>query len=419
MLIIPLLTQNVVDAVLRFTMDDDIYKGSVLGIGIKHFLMSLIPMVILLELNSVLGLFPQLVELTPFVMLMYISQSLSGMLIYHAQGLDRFSDIAISSVICSGLVIVCNIVFLLPLEMGLDGYFLANVIGPLVQTAYLGVRIRLSGERMQFGDRQLEREMLVYSRPLIANNIAWWVNNVSDRYIVTFFCGVSVNGIYSVASRIPSILSVVQSIVNQAWTISAVNEYDPEDSNGFFSNMYAGYNCIMTVLCSLIIVFNMLLAHVLYANEFFAAWQYAPFLTIAVVFGALAGYIGGILAAVKDTKQFARSTVVGAIANIVLNFAAVPILGPIGSAAATLISFWLTWFMRVRTLKRYINMKMRLGRDYASYALLVVQGIVLLVVPNLVVAHLIEVILFGLVLTLYLRELKTGWAKVVSFCKNR
>lgn len=418
-LFIPIFTQNIVDSVLRFTMDKDVDKGGVLGIGIKHFLISLVPTAAFLVFNAIFKLFPGIVWLSPIIMLLYISQSLSGIVSCHVQGLNRFGDIAVSSVICSVLVICCNIVFLLPLQMGLTGYFLANTIGPLVQTAFLCIRVWLSGERLSRGCKELEHNMLSYSRPLIANNIAWWVNNASDRYVVTFFCGVEANGIYSVASKIPSILSVVQSIVNQAWTISAVSEFDPDDRNGFFSNMYAGYNCAMTVICSLIIVFNMVLAKFLYANDFFAAWQYAPFLTVSIVFGALAGYIGGILAAVKDSKEFARSSIWGAVSNIALNLIMVPVIGPLGAAIATMTCYWLTWFLRVRKLKKYINIRMRLARDYVSYAILVVQGIIFLAVSNLVVAHVIEVALFAVIIFLYRYEMQAVMRKGILFIKNR
>lgn len=418
-LLIPIFTQNIVDSVLRFTMDKDVDKGGVLRIGVKHFLISLVPIAVFLELNAIFKFFPDIVWLSPIIMLLYISQSLPAIVSCHVQGLNRFGDIAVSSVICSALVIGCNIVFLLPLQMGLTGYFLANAIGPLVQTAFLCMRVRLSGERLSRGCKELEQNMLSYSRPLIANNIAWWVNNASDRYVVTFFCGVEANGIYSVASKIPSILSVVQSIVNQAWTISAVSEFDPDDRNGFFSNMYAGYNCAMTVICSLIIAFNMVLAKFLYANDFFAAWQYAPFLTVSIVFGALAGYIGGILAAVKDSKEFARSSIWGAVSNIALNLIMVPVIGPLGAAIATMACYWLTWFLRVRKLKKYINIRMRLARDYVSYAILVVQSIIFLAVPDLVVAHVIEAVLFAVIILLYRYEMQAVVRKGILFIKNR
>ena len=91
--------------------------------------------------------------------------------------------------------------------------------------------------------------------------------------MVTFFCGVAANGVYSVASKIPSILNVFQTIFNQAWSLSAVKDYDPEDKSGFFANTYRAYNCMMTIVCSAIIVSDKILAKFLYANDFYVAWR--------------------------------------------------------------------------------------------------------------------------------------------------
>ena len=402
--LVPLLTQNVVDAVLRFSMDKNVDKGGVLSIGIKHFLISLVPVVLVLIANSVFGVSPVLVELSPLVLLLYVSQALSGIVLYYVRGINRFTDIAGSSVMCSALIIGCNIVFLVVFQWGLSGYFLANIVGPLLQCVYLLMRLKLHGVNPFRVDKQLEHEMLIYSRPMMANSISWWVTNVSDRYVVTFFCGVAANGIYSVASKIPSILSIVQTVVGQAWTISAVEEFDPEDSNGFFSNMYAAYNCAMVVVCSFIIACNLLLARILYAKEFYAAWQYAPFLTISIVFGALAGYVGGVLAAVKDSKEFARSSVVGAVVNIALNILTVPFIGALGAAVATFVSYWVTWFMRVQKLKSYMRIRINIIRDYVSYALLVLQAVLFFTPLSLVAVHSCEAVLVVIIVVLYRRE---------------
>lgn len=64
-------------------------------------------------------------------------------------------------------------------------------------------------------------------------HISWWVNGLADRYVLIFFCGIASNGVYSVASKIPSILNIFQNIFSQAWMLSAVREFDAEDKNGF------------------------------------------------------------------------------------------------------------------------------------------------------------------------------------------
>lgn len=418
-LLMPLFTQNIADGVLRFTLEKDVDNNSALGIGLKYAFLSLIPMTIGLSAISLLGFFPEVAQYAPLIMLLYLGQVLSSVLLSHAQGLNQFRDVAISSVICSSLIIGCNVIFLLPLHMQLTGYFAASTIGPLAQIAYLVLRLKQANEEPAAGDRKLESEMLRYSRPLIVNNVAWWVNSASDRYIVTFFCGVQANGLYSVAAKIPSILSVIQSIISQAWTISAVTEFDPEDRTGFFSNMYAGYNCVMTVICSLIIAANMLLARLLYANEFFIAWQYAPFLTVSVVFGALTGYIGGILAAAKDSKEFARTSSLGAASNVMLNLVLVPLFGPLGAAFSTLFCYWLIWFLRIRRLKKYINIKINLTRDHITYAILLIQSTAFLVLTDLVEVHILQACLFLTLSLLYHREIHAIACKAMAYINRQ
>ena len=57
-------------------------------------------------------------------------------------------------------------------------------------------------------NKTVAKAMFAYGIPLVANSIAWWINNASDRYILTFFCGTALNGVYSVSYKIPSILSL-------------------------------------------------------------------------------------------------------------------------------------------------------------------------------------------------------------------
>lgn len=188
-ILIPVLTQNIVDAVLRFSIGSGDGASKVLGIGLRHLLISLVPVCIFLGANYAVCFLPSIRELSLLIFLMYLSQALSGMVLYYARGANRFGDIAVSSVFCSVITLCLNVVFLVFLKWGLPGYFVANIVGPLLQSIFLLVRVGFHGASPVRVDKGLERSMLEYSRPLVANSAAWWVNNVSDRYIVTFFAG--------------------------------------------------------------------------------------------------------------------------------------------------------------------------------------------------------------------------------------
>jgi O-antigen/teichoic acid export membrane protein len=314
---------------------------------------------------------------------------------------------------------MANLILLIPFKMGLEGYFIANCLGPFAQIIYLLVRLKCWKYIKLNNDKTLEREMILYARPLIANSVAWWVNSASDRYIVTFICGVAVNGIYSVGYKIPSILAVFTNIFNQAWTLSAVHEFDSEDKGGFFSDMYNIYNFVITVFCSVLLIFTRIMAKFLYAKDFFEAWKFVPFLLIAFVFSSLSGYIGGIFSAVKDSKIFAKSTVIGAIVNIILNFILVICIGAIGAAISTIISYFVIWAIRVLNSKKYIKIKFYLLRDFLAYALLLIQtGLLFIVQKETYYLYLLEASLLFVILSLFKREIIFGLKRIKNFIKS-
>lgn len=58
--------------------------------------------------------------------------------------------------------------------------------------------------------------MLRYCIPLIPAAIFWWIMGVSDRYMVNWFLGSDANGIYSVAYKIPTILTILAAVFMDA-----------------------------------------------------------------------------------------------------------------------------------------------------------------------------------------------------------
>lgn len=404
-ILLPILTLDIQEAVLRFALDKKESRNAIVSISAKYLLISNAAVAIGLIVNKLFGFSSIIADYALLFFLMFFFQSLLGVMTCYTRGIDKVADLSISSVITSVVTITCNILFLVAFKWGLLGYFAANIIGPLVQCVYLLFRSNYLKYIKCVKYSIEEREMLSYSKPLIANGIAWWVNNVSDRYVIVFFCGLAENGIYSVAGKIPSILNVFQNIFNQAWTLSAVKDFDPEDKSGFFSNTYRVYNCLMTIICSGIILFDKILAKFLYAKDFFAAWKYVPWLTIAILFGALSGYIGGFFSAVKNSKIFATSTAAGAIVNLILNFAFTPFYGAIGAAIATAICYIVVWAFRFYQSRKYIKMKVNIIRDIFSYVLLVVQTVVLTVSEGAIMYALIGAI-FLVICLIYLSDIK-------------
>lgn len=397
-------TLNIADSVLRFAIDREQNKKEILAYGLKvTFIGSLIcalgcaalPFTKLLNWNG---------YCYAFLFLRFFFYSLNNVVINYLRAADKIKEVAIAGLITTAVTIASNILCLLWFKLGLLGYLISVVSGAAVSTLYGWIvicRDKNNGSVLKCCDKQVRREMRDYSVPLIFNGVCWWANNSLDKYFLLGMIGESANGIYGVAQKIPTILTVFQSIFNQAWNLSAIREFDKDDSDGFFSGMYNIYNAGMVLVCSGLILFNIPLARLLFAKDFFEAWKCSSILLLSVLFSSLAGFVGSVFTAVKNSRIFAVSTVTAAAVNAVLNYFLIKAFGVTGAAAATAVSFVIVWLIRLICSRKYIRLRIKYVRDIAAYLLLVGQ---------IVAEHMenhnypIQILIFVVLVALYGKE---------------
>ena len=401
-LLVFVLTINIADSVTRFTLDvqngvdrNKVVEGkkivkhstgavsarmeqqAILSYGNRIITIATLVCTLVLGILCWSGLVAWPAYYYIFLLLYFFSSAFYQMMANYLRGTDKVSSVAIAGVIAGFSSIACNVIFLLGLKWGIIGYLLAMVMGPLIASGYCVVvaGAPLKTYLVNTCSDLMRREMRRYCVPLIFNNVALWINAFLDRYFVTAICGVDQNGVYSVASKIPTILSTGYSIFGQAWNLSAIKEFDPEDKDGFFGKTYSVYNATMVILCSVIILFNVPLARFLYAKDFFEAWRYSSVLLISIMFNALTMFVGSVFAAVKKTKVIAWTTVISAICNTILNSLLIPVMGPLGAAIATAAAYGVMWTVRMIYSRRFIHFKTNLVRDCLMYGVVCLQVI--------------------------------------------
>ena len=403
-LLAPILSLNIVEAVMRFSLDTENDRNEIFSTAIFQYIIAVILCFVFIIVNCKIGIIKSFCYYPIYFVLYFALSLLADLMVQFARGLERLVDVTISGIISSLCTLGCNILFLVVFKAGLEGYFLASCSAFVATAGYLIVRLKAWKYIHVKSAISLHKKMTSYSIPMIFNTVGWWINNVSDKYVVTFLCGAAANGVFSVAYKIPSILTMFQTIFNQAWTISAVKEFD-ENSSEFYSNIYKVYNFVLVVLCSGLIIFNKLIAKILFANDFYVAWKYAPFLMLAVVFGSLSNLLGGIFAAAKKTKVYGKTTMVGAGVNVIANVGLVLLCGPVGAAIATVLSNIVVWGCRIKEANKIILIQTRYTRNFISYIIVFIQCICMLIIENSIFMYPLEVAFLLIILILYRGEL--------------
>lgn len=374
-LLIPILLLSIQDATLRFSMDPKYKKEDVLSttinINIKGSLILIIGLIIAYSLN----IFDYTIEYFIFLFLAFILGSLNNCFNLYLKAKDKASVIAISGILCTIVTCLANILLLVTFKCGIMGYMISIVLGLLIQMLYQLIYGEIYKDFHIKKYNDLSKEMTTYSAPLIANSVAWWVNNASDRYIIKAISGIAANGIYAVAYKIPTILTTFQGIFYNAWSISAISEFDKDDSDGFIGNNYMIYSFLSIIVCSVLLLLNIPIAKILYSNEFYNAWTCVPFLLVGTVFNGISQLEGSLFAATKKTKEVSKTTVIGALINIIFNLIFISWWGIIGAAFATMIGYLITWILRSVKLSSFIKMKVNWKNHILSIIILIIQSI--------------------------------------------
>lgn len=406
LLLTPLLSMNILDAVIRFTLDKNSKPEKIFTIGLKFCIRAVIACCVLVILNQCTGIIQIFTEYPVFFILYFSLSMVSDLLNQFARGLEKLTAVAVAGVINTFVLVTLNVLFLVVLKLGLIGYFAAYCTAFATACFYLIFHIKVWKyiDFSAFRKSSLQIEMTKYSAPMILQNVGAWINNLSSRYVVTGLCGSAANGIFSVAYKIPSLMMVFQTIFNQAWTISAVKSQE-DGKDDFYSRVYSVYNLGFVILCSCIILANKVVAKFLFSNDFYEAWKFAPFLIITVIFNSLAGLLGGILVARKKTNLIATTTMSGAIVNLILNLILVGILGPLGAAIGSLVSYIVVWGCRLYKTIKLGEISVKIKDNILSYIILVIQATFMLIIKEPIVMYVSQVVCLLIIIMLYLKDI--------------
>ena len=411
-LLYPILSICVSDSVIRFLLERNKDKKSVISISVKYVIISIVAFLFLFSVNVITNAIPELNTYKILFILVYVVTVLNSWLSGVARGQERIKDISLASIISSIGTILLNIIFLVWMKLGIVGYFGATILGTSMSIIYYACVTNIfESIHTTTKDRNLDKEMRKYGMGLMVNSISWWVNNSLDKYMVLYMCGIAANGLISVAYELPTALSTIQNLFEQAWVLSAVKKYNKEDADGFFVRTYNLYGFVMVIVASAIIMFTKILSALLFKKDFYEAWSMIPFFSIAVVFSAAAGFCGGVFAAQKRTDIISKTTFIGAIVNTILNAILIFSFGVIGGAVATMISNAVVMIVRLFYVKQQMNFQIRVVRDALTYSILLLQTLILLIC-NSKIQYVLQLLLLVLIVLLYNKEVLAVLKKV-------
>lgn len=370
-LLLPFFCLDIYEATFRYSNDSEYDERKVISTSLVACIPGLLIALFVFAGTAIAGKSSIYINYT---IIYIILGALIDIFSQYARGHKQIRVFASTGVINSVVLLGANLIFLVLLKYELDGWLISYLIARIATVVYLVFRCEIHKKfRLRFVDREYLSMFIRFCAPLIPTAVMWWVMNASDRYMIAFFLGASFNGIYSVANKIPSILSVFENVFYQAWQTTAIDTLENENRDQFYSNVFNQYFKFLAIGVLALLVIGKPIIVCLFASDYSDAWICLAPLILGILVHALAGNLGSLYSVFKRTKGALYTTVAGALTNIVLNLFFIPRLGIVGAAVTTLIGYVVTLVYRWFDIRKFVKLHLETREVLLVFAIVMVQ----------------------------------------------
>lgn len=394
-LVIPFTSLVIFDAVQRFGLSKYEKPENVLLCG---FLVCCLGGVVALLITPLLGLYGAIAEWRWYLTVYVVLNMFGSVEMNYLKARDKNKLFALFSILQTLALALCNIGFLCWRGMGIAGYLLSTCIASLVPVVcpllFGGAAKNLRHAEL---DGDLLRRMCIFSAPLILNNLSWWGIHSADKVMVEFFLGAGALGIFTVASKIPSLINVMVNIFSQAWGISSVKEIESGNDTGFYSKVLAVYQFLAFGASIFLVAVIKPFMSVYVGADFGESWRYVPLLLVGASFSAIAAYFGSMYGALMKSVNSMVTTVVSAIVNVGVGFLLIPQIGLWGAVVSVYASYAVLAVHRMYDVRRFLDIDFGGYKFYANAAIATLQAVAVSFDFEIVVISVLAIALFLLV----------------------
>ena len=241
------------------------------------------------------------------------------------RGLKKQSLFAVSGILFTAIYLGLNVILVVLLRQGVDALFQSTLISEIITIIFILIRTKelRTGIINSDENRQLTKDMLKYSLPLIPSGLSWWVMSASDRYVIRLFLGRAATGIYAVANKFPTIISTVFLIFNYSWTDVAIgNLKEGEETTEYSSKLFKQLYTISFTFLLVLIPATKIVTTTILSDSYKISSIYIGFLYLGAVFQGLTTFISAGMLQRNDTKLIARSSTIGPVVNLAVDIIA-------------------------------------------------------------------------------------------------
>lgn len=394
-LLSPVFILSINDALLRFGLMKDSKRENVLMNGVWVFVVSI---VITALITPAFRFYLAVSQWRWYLCLFVITSAAATLFTSYLKVKNQNKMFAVVSIIQTAVLAFLNIYLLAFLHIGVEGYLIANIVSNIAAflVSIIGANVFKDLSISKF-DKILLKQMVLYSSPMILNNISWWIIHSSDKIMVEYMLDASALGLFTVATKIPALINVIIAVFTQAWGISSIKEIESSNDKKYYSNVFSVYSFLTfgaaVVLISIIKPFM----NIYVGDQFKDGWVFVPLLLVSAVFSSVSAYYGALFAALKNSLANMKSSLIAALVNIFVNYFGILFFGVWGAVIGTVVAYVTIALIRMYGVNKQLNIKVDYFRFLSNIFISLVMAIFVSCNYHILLVSIVSVVLFMII----------------------
>lgn len=257
------------------------------------------------------------------------------------QGMQLGRYLTLLNIITFLATLLIKVFLIVVLKLGAEGFLLAQLIINVAYSIFMLIDLRKKSLYEVVIQKDLLKEALVYSIPLVPHNLSNQIASFFSRVVLSRSNTMSSVGLYSIAMQYGALIDMIQTSVNRAfqpWFYEMMNKGDEsskKETVEFSYMLLVGYSFIYMTIG----LFSQEVILLMTEDSYLEAWRVIPIFVVGYSIKSLYFFFANVITYDKKAvRKLFLSTLIGSLADVILAFILIPRFGMNGAALAFVIA---------------------------------------------------------------------------------
>ena len=249
------------------------------------------------------------------------------------------STFIISGCINSTINLLLNWIGIVYLQHGIETLYYSYIIGTLIQILIIEFKFKvISHFKLEYVLKKRLQTMLAFGGPLAINSVMQWLLTGLTQIMIAHMLGTYFNGLFSVAIKFATFISLFVSVFEYAWLELAYELAKSSNSAEYYRRVINMLFGVLVFSSSILMLVIKIIFPYFIAPAYKEALEVIPYIVVYASTTSLASFLASIYMSYKKVNIITISSLLSGVVNLLLIVVLIPVVNFHGAMIALAVA---------------------------------------------------------------------------------